>query len=99
MIAGPSGPAHVSLPIPLCTVLEILSVWRLFIWRYLGTVQEQEEFVTQQEKLLLEEQKGLYGIASDSDQESREASGKLEIKGVMLRAMSLEIDRFVIQPL
>jgi hypothetical protein len=33
-------------------------------------------------------------MTSDSDREIREAAGRHEIKGVMLRAMSLEVDRF-----
>jgi hypothetical protein len=57
-------------------------------------VQDQEEFIKEQEESLLEEQKGRLGNAAESDQELREAAGRLEIKGVMLRAMSLEVDRF-----
>jgi hypothetical protein len=60
-----------------------------------GTVQDQEDFVREQEECLLQEQKErLNKPTYESDQEVREAAGRLEIKGVMLRAMSLELDRF-----
>ena len=59
-----------------------------------GTVQDQEDFIREQEQCLLREQKDrIDNAAFESDQESREAAGRLEIKGVMLRAMSLEVDR------
>jgi hypothetical protein len=62
---------------------------------FCGTVQDQDEFIREQEQLLLQEQKDrLDTAAAESDQETREAAGRLEIKGVMLRAMSLEVDRF-----
>ncbi len=58
-------------------------------------MQDQEDFIREQEQRLLQEQKDrVDNAASESDQEAREAAGRLEIKGVMLRAMSLELDRF-----
>ncbi len=58
-------------------------------------MQDQEDFIREQEQCLLQEQKDRFNNAvSDSEQETREAAGRLEIKGVMLRAMSLELDRF-----